>query len=262
MLYNISEVSNILNIKTKSVWSTYKRSGIIPIRKGKNVYYTEEMIDKIKKSSRLYIPDINIDNVLSWILGFILTDGYLHKSGSIQFHMAMRDGIELYEKFKQKIGFNGSYYIRKKTKSILFSFSKKLLGKQIIQVLPENGPKTFSVRLPYLPSLLVSHLLRGIFDGDGYFSIEKGKYNKYVRVGVCGNNILLSDVNKYLKENCDIKYQNITKCGKANCFRIRWGKNDSEKIIEFLYKDSDDSCRLSRKYEKAFSLKEDKKIVA
>ena len=57
--------------------------------------------------------------------------------------------------------------------------------------------KTFKIRLPKLNNKLMSHFIRGYFDGDGSISRVKNRPNSFV-VSICSNKIFNKDLVEYL----------------------------------------------------------------
>ena len=109
---------------------------------------------------------------------------------------------------------------------------------------------------------LLSHFLRGFFDGDGCITISKAG-SKYKQIAIYFSSTSTQDwtfITKIL-DSLSIKYKiriNTDKLGKSSQICI----NDSESIYnlcEFIYKDSD-GIRLVRKYDKYQEFLEYKKI--
>lgn len=123
--------------------------------------------------------------------------------------------------------------------------------KQIIQDLEKIGitqNKTFTVKIPdNIDEKLLPHLLRGLFDGDGGYTIYQranGQTNR--ELSFCGNEKIISQVKEILEKNIpNLKHKTIE--NESSIKRIRWGSlNDIKLIKNFLYKDCNNHY-LSRK---------------
>ena len=96
--------------------------------------------------------------------------------------------------------------------------------------------KSKIIRMPHLKSELVSHFIRGYFDGDGSVGVYqnlKTRDWKILKSNICsGSREFLEDLLKYLPT----KQKNITQ--KAGVYVLQFSLNDSYKLYEYLYKDS------------------------
>lgn len=128
--------------------------------------------------------------------------------------------------------------------------------------------KTFEIKFPsndIVPEKLLSHFVRGYFDGDGSISYSERKSTSKIRdkylhfsITFTGTYDFVSSIKNYL--NCNVtrfigdirsRWDN----GKNNYTLSIDGNNVIKKILDWMYKDS--TIFLNRKYEKYLILKEE-----
>ena len=109
--------------------------------------------------------------------------------------------------------------------------------------------KSLTLKFPKIPIKLVNHFIRGYFDGDGCVrvSIENGRKLPSIKtIFTCGSMKFLVALNYTLNKMADSKSQNIIHC--AHSYQLGYKKYDSLKILDFMYKDLNQSPFLDRKY--------------
>lgn len=105
-----------------------------------------------------------------------------------------------------------------------------------------------------VPEYLVSHFIRGYFDGNGCVSCGElpnripsrdGKY--YYRAGFCGSKNMIESIETILVKNASINKIKHFNNGKA--ISAMWGgRNNVVHIYNYIYKDA--TIYMSRKYQK------------
>lgn len=190
-----------------------------------------------------------IDNIeKAYWLGFLYADGCVYNNTN-EISIGIID-LEHIEKFKQAIGaINHKITIvndkRFKKEKILYHFSIK--DKQLHNDLIKLGcipQKTLKInKIPNIPRDYVSHFIRGFFDGDGSLHYLKGSNNFRISF-TSGSKDFLEEIKKELQVNPKIATSN-----NGNCYTLQIsGRKQVEKILNYLYKDSNESIRLDRKY--------------
>lgn len=201
-------------------------------------------------------------------LGFILADGCittkLNPNGKIYQYtvkIALKlEDINHLKKFQKFLKTSKEINIYKSDKynyCELRIYSNKLALDLIkLGITPR---KSFTVKFPIISKNLYSHLIRGIWDGDGSVDFKsRGKEYGSSRFEVClvGNKNICKTVSQILNQEC--------KCGIAkihslhSIFRIRKFNTKAEKVIKYLYNNS--NIFLDRKYQVA-SLLFQKKVT-
>lgn len=110
--------------------------------------------------------------------------------------------------------------------------------------------KTFYLSFPNIDENLVSHFIRGYFDGDGCVISTKGRE----RFSLVGTDSLLDTIQQIFYEKLSIKKTSRYKRNKekniSTCYYK--GRLLCKKIKDYLYKDS--TIHFHRKYEKFSSI--------
>jgi hypothetical protein len=111
--------------------------------------------------------------------------------------------------------------------------------------------KTFKVSFPKtVPEHLLSHFLRGLFDGDGCLSIGKSKSI----ICLTGFKPFLEEVKEYLIKTISVFVIISDYNDKTNVSDMIIGRNlDMLKMLDYLYKDA--TIYLDRKYNKYMNMK-------
>lgn len=204
-----------------------------------------------------YFDEIDTPEKAYW-LGFIYADGYISfpvYSYLLGIALAKQDEGHLI-KFKSAINSNHkiSTYKAKGYSDTLYSrviIRSNHMCNQLIQkgVLLH---KTNILKFPYgiVPDNLISHFIRGYFDGDGCltYSINKRTGRTVFQIKIVGTKEVLKGINEYIPIN---KTFNLTKRRQngTNNFNLEIGGNKQVGVVlDYMYKDS--TVHLDRKYEK------------
>lgn len=87
----------------------------------------------------------------------------------------------------------------------------------------------------------MSHLIRGLIDGDGWISYKAHS------IGFCGNYTLVSQVRSFLIYTLNV-YPVAIIHSEPNLYQISWaGKQDVNTICNYIYMNKND-CYLERKF--------------
>jgi len=197
----------------------------------------------------------NIDNEKkSYWLGFLYADGGVYKSkdnktNTTTIKLSSKD-IDHLEQFKKDFNLPHIIKIQKE-----HSFNKiyesaiiRITSKDMVNDLIKHGcipNKTSTLQFPQIDEKLISHFIRGYFDGDGSVSIVKKTNNK--EFNILGNYDFLNDIQKILINKCNLNKTKIKK--KNKIYSLNYGGNvNAEKFKNFIYKNS--STHLERKKNK------------
>ena len=230
---NCKQIAKLLNINP-STCERYLKSRGVTLNKYKNRRTTNKNLDEHYFDS--------IDSIeKAYILGFIAADGNVNKPKNENSSMRLtieinEDDIEVLEKFN----INNTISRNKKKKSVYMcvcsdNVCNKLISYGIVQ--------RKSLILKFTPNLredLVSHYIRGYFDGDGCISINNEKYNRITMIGTF--DFLTELANKI---NIPV-YINPIK----NVFELRIDKQEFvKKFYDYIYYNHN-GYYLQRKYDK------------
>lgn len=238
-------LSGLNTVEIASKWNTYNTSirrvllryGITP-RTSKEVH------------SRVKVNPFNLGDELSeYFLGLLLTDGNIcHRkdTNSSAITLGLKDK-EMVEKFRDFVCPRNSVSKVLQKKYGTYMFSTSVRSDLIANWLEQQGNfrnKSYDCDI-YIP--LTPHILRGIFDGDGYWHpTNKGSTMAW---GVCGKSkIFLEKIQQYLTENNIVSY--LHKSSRPNgsyLYRLEVSKTiDVVRIANLMYNEA--NIYLIRKY--------------
>lgn len=220
-----------------------------------NILKKNDIVSRIRR----YSCDENffekIDNkVNAYWLGLLYADGYVrkrtqsdgkHKQGGIV-GISLKDGDE-YLLEKLIFDLKSTYKLRKQVKDGFISHKLEINSSKMTDDLINLGcvpNKSLVLLPPNLDTELISHFIRGYFDGDGSI----GRYNGRVKLVLLGTNEVLNWILSYFKDN---GIKTTPKIGKRKNIHVLQfnSKKDIELIENILYNSSEDYF-LTRKKEK------------
>lgn len=173
----------------------------------------------------------------AYILGFIVADGNLN-SGGQEIRICQKEP-EILERIAQAVHFKGELKKGKREQGLYYLY---LRSKQAGEALTKKygipvGNKSYTVRLPQnIPSELMPHVIRGMFDGDGSAYIHSQRGYRGVRFSYCsGSHGLLEDFAGVLVHQAGCSEQKIRQAtGRAK--EIRWGAlEDVHRFARYIY---------------------------
>ena len=209
--------------------------------------------DKYKNLSLLDDYFDNIDSPdKAYFLGFLITDGNIYKNRhAIALELAVKDEY-LVKLFSDTVKNTTKLYYRKSKQTVRVAFVSKRMKESLSKfgVIPNKTGKE------YLPILddekLMSHLIRGIFDGDGWITFSQSKNVEnviYKQIGLCGNETFVTQVRDFLVSKLSVKKVKVIQTERS-LWQVSWASmKDIDTICNYIYKDKD-KFFLPRKYKK------------
>lgn len=195
----------------------------------------------------------------AYFLGLMYADGCIYKN-SLIIELAEEDKEIIY-KFKEYLGYTGNcVFVDLSMKKIKNKFGIRVYNKTLYNDLINLGcfpKKSLILKFPteeQVPKEFHSHFIRGYFDGDGCII-----YNKTSN----GFGLSFKGTKEFLFELCtilnSINGSKVTpfKCKNTinNTYNLGYsGFNSVIKLLNFLYKESNDSIRMRRKYDNSFNI--------
>lgn len=238
----IREICTMIDLCEKTISATLKENGI-QIKTGPEYarihHFNDNYFEVIDASDKAYF------------LGLLYADGNVYmRRNRVQITLANEDSYILAELAK-RVGHNGKIYIDREFHK--FSLDSKKMCQDLIK-LGCIERKSLILEFPtkeQVPKELLSHFIRGFFDGDGsiYF---RGKNKDAKSVSFVSTRKFLMKLKEILlEESIDssdflIRYKNkIDSAGE-----IRFGdKKGVRRFYEYVYKDCE-NLFLKRKKEK------------
>ena len=205
-------IGKMFNISGNSISKILKENGVeikpakrYSIIKNHNYFYDIDTPDK------------------AYFLGWMISDGAIienrtrigrQKVVSLEIHNNDRYILEL---FAQCLGANSTIVKTfKKRNHCHIRFSSDQMAKDLSKygVIPRKSHITY---LPKIKEDLMSHLIRGIFDGDGTITIDK---NNMRHIAFYGSEQMCNDISDYLHVKLGL---NRNKVSKTTCYHVWYG---------------------------------------
>ena len=191
------------------------------------------------KINENYFKTIDTREKAYW-LGFLTADaGMIYDKHRLQLDLAIKDENHVL-KFRKALKSNHKLFYTlhsKKYKSVMLSITNRELFDDLSKVFTRKN-------IPSIDQRFISHFLRGVFDGDGcvmYFKNSKMK----ARVSLLGTFSFLEDLKTKLIFPCDKKVPDV-----GGIFELRLEGRFAFKFMDWIYTESTDKTRLTRKFEK------------
>ena len=192
-----------------------------------------------------YFSNIDSKEKAYW-LGFLYADGCVHSnSNEISITLKDRDHLEKFRKAiksNNKIGESIDKRFSSLPKIYHFSIKDKQLKSDLIKWGCVPNKSLTLTKIPNIPRDFVSHFIRGYFDGDGSLHWLNG--TKSFRISFVGTAPFLKDIQKELGLSLSLGQQ---KGNQSKYFQVA-GRKQVPMILDYIYKDSDENIRLTRKY--------------
>lgn len=243
------KISKLLNCNEKTIYAWLEKHEIDTSETGsqgaRKHFYNEDYFKKIDTERKAYF------------LGFILADGCVYlgvNKNSYRFQMNLQTQDKyILEELQKDIG--SDYKIQDKQFgykkngdpkfiSLLKINSSKLCEDLInLGVIPRKSMKQ-EMKKNLIPNKLISHFIRGYFDGNGSCSIRKN----LISLDFFGSKTICLQIDEYLKLN-NINKNVLYGNNKNELYGLRINNTDN-KILLYYYLYEDATIYLKRKKEK------------
>lgn len=244
------KIGKEFNCYHKTIARVLEKYGISRVGNGQRKYYFDEN----------YFDIIDTQNK-AYILGFLFADGNnMPSKGTISISLKeedkdilerMRQELKLKKPLKYKDNSNDCHngYISKNSWTLEF-YSSRMCSHLIEIGLVPN--KSLIVEFPTIvPSDLLSHFVRGYYDGNGsIYRMIKTENNHHVTVTITSTDKFCTKLaeicTKELNIYCPI-YDASNHNGITKVFSLS-GRLKAKKFLDWIYKDAD--MKLKRKYDR------------
>lgn len=238
--------NSLLSIQNKFNISYEK---VIQVLKEQNIPLTNSRSKTINPTlNENYFELIDTPDKAYWI-GWLISDGCIFDN-KIQITISKQDE-DILHLLEKDLSVENKIYLKNGYSSFTLGSKKMCEDLNKLSITPN---KTFTVKIPKLSDNLYSHLLRGLFDGDGGISIyQRSNGQTNYEINFTGNLQVIQEIKNILENNLpNLTKKNIEK--NNSIYRIRWGsKKDIIMIRNYLY-DNHNNHYLIRKYNKIFQL--------
>lgn len=184
----------------------------------------------------------------AWCLGLMFSDGYMDRR---LLTLSMCD-LDVIEKFKKCLKSESPIRMVKKYGNNLQPYSISISSPELYDSLINYGcipNKSLTLRFPIIHSMLRSHFIRGVFDGDGSIIIT----GKNRLASVCGTDSMVGGIRNELSDygiKCsNVHYDKRTRSLKS----ISVYQMQLPKLWNYLYSGVPHSISMTRKREKLLS---------
>ncbi len=193
-----------------------------------------------------------------YTLGLIAADGNICHSGRAHALHLASDDEDIIKKIKVLMEYGGPIR-QQKRKNGKISYSIRASDQTIfndLQVLGVTERKSLTLQPPVLNRNLMSHFVRGYFDGDGtVFALHNPKYPshylgaKFYTASLKMARYLYIVLRNLLGTSYKGKIRNYLAHQKTNYYVLSLGSGPSKKLFEYMYENSD-GLYINRKYNK------------
>lgn len=230
------------------VQKVLKKEGInLKLRIGSN--------SRSKSLNENYFDNIDTPNK-AYILGWIMSDGYVSKNKLI---FGLKD-LEILEFIKSEMESDHKisevFKYDKRTNKTYQQHMLQICSKKISESLNKLGiqqSKSFTVDLPKIDTILYPHLIRGLFDGDGYVGEGKNSAGDlFPRFSLILSEKLYNSLTPIFNNlNIELKKPDIVAEKNGDLIlKLRvYRKKDLRCFFNYIYGDGNVS-KLNRKYNK------------
>lgn len=208
----------------RTIINLIKRSGQSPRRRG--------MRSTVQNHN--YFQEIDTPEKAYW-LGLIIADGSVgfqkrsNRSPCIALELKAEDKY-LLEMFRSAI--EGNFVLTQSRNCFRIAFSSKKMVQDLARFGVVPNKSHLDNGLPILPSNLMPHLIRGIFDGDGTVYISKGK----LHFGFYGSNQICENIKNHLVRHCELNKSKVFDKGTVSMVYFSAGK-DIRNFYNYIYTD-------------------------
>lgn len=206
-----------------------------------------------------------LDKKSAWFLGWMISDGFVRNDRRFGLKVSMVDK-DIVEKFKDYIQYTGPVYRHKQkleqTNKTYCQVSIQPTSKKIVTEFVKFGiipNKSLFAKFPKIITTkdedIIRSFIRGVFEGDGSFLLER---KQSLLFQIVGTKELCSDVQEYLMKYVGVKITKLTQNIKGvNHYALRYrGRIQALRIMDWLYENAGSDV-LNRKYNKYLLIKKE-----
>jgi len=244
---SLGDIAKLYTVSRTAVYKKLKNYGIPQRSKSKA---------RIEAQKQGKLPqehfDINEDFFSNWsgdmayVLGLLITDGCVAKTGQVSLNI---NDKELLEKVKKAMSSTHKIIPSKHQKGLYcYQFSRERMTQDLekLNVVPR---KSLIVKFPDVPKDYLPDFIRGVFDGDGSVFFKDSQRSPLRSKFISCSMNFIDDLQKSL-EYLGLPKRTVYKRKTINAwsYEIVYDHKDSMKLFDILYKDTQNSLFLERKY--------------
>ena len=176
---------------------------------------------------------------MAYILGLWYADGCIYGGKLFDITLHSKDKYIL-KKVAEELKYEGNLQDCVDRQACRINFSCVVIYNDIV-ALGGTERKSNSITFPNIPEEYLSDFIRGYFDGDGCIMRLKG--NRINSAITSGSKIFLDEMLKILRDKAGIEGGSYDPTSKS----LRFGKRDSLRLGEYMYKDNPELFLLRKK---------------
>ena len=238
--------------KTLKEWVSYFNGQYTKSQIYSFCYRNKKIIKKLSKQEKSQIQSnnarkyhINQDYFKTWshnmayILGLWFADGCIYGDKMFDITLHKRDKYIL-KRIAQELQYEGQLYDYVDRQAARLNFSCVIIYNDI-KALGGTECKSNTIEFPNIPKEYLHDFIRGYFDGDG--CIMNLKNNRINSAFTCKSKKFLDKLLQILKEEAGVEGGSYD----PSCVSLKFGKKDSIKIGNYIYKDNPELFLLRKK---------------
>lgn len=225
-----------------------------------NIEVNNSRLHRKYKLNENYFDVIDTQNK-AYILGFLYADGNNGINKSTISLCLQEEDMDILEKIRLEIGSEKPLLYLDKSNKHDFGYDYKnqyglyMFSKHMCESLCDKGVvpnKSLITTFPdFLPNHLLSHFIRGVYDGDGsIYRTVKNEKNHAVSVTITATESFCQSLQSVVKEQINLNskiYDASCHNGITKVFTLS-GRNLSKSFLDWIYKDAE--LYLQRKYDR------------
>lgn len=206
-------------------------------------YHNNYPIKKISKEDKSKVQSnnarkyfINQDYFKTWsrnmayIFGFWCADGCICQGRIFDITLHKKDKYIL-KQIAKELQFEGNLYDYVDRQAARLNFSCVVIYNDLV-ALGGTENKSLILEFPEVPREYLADFIRGYFDGDG--SVMRIKGGRINSAFTCGSKKFLDVLHQILREEAGVEGGSYD----VSSLSLRFGKKDSLKLRDFMYKDN------------------------
>lgn len=227
--YESGSTSEISHKLSRPLHAIHMKANSLGLKRNKDAIFLEQSRARTKCSNHDYFKTWSPN--MAYVLGMWFADGTVSgNSNVISLSLHKRDK-DIIESIKNELKFNGK--LIKDKNNYKMSIGSSSLHDDLISLgcIPN---KSYICSMPIgIPKELVSHFIRGNFDGDGCVTTIRSPGRTYMMVNFLGTESFVS----WLRDNIPFCHSSITHRA-GPCWQISFFNSEAEKLIDWMYVDA------------------------
>jgi len=182
----------------------------------------------------------------AYIAGFIAADGYLNlKANRIELAVGKKDSM-LLKRIAREMGYTGPIYEKPKVNAVKLQITSQKLLDDLFIILGVKNNKSLMLKDAAIPPHLMSHFIRGYFDGDGTIK------SSIKSIRFLGTKEFLEWIDLNFRQHTGIPGKKPKRKGHENVFMLGYYGMDFDIVCDWMYIGA--TIYLERKYQRYVKL--------